>query len=153
MSKSHIWTGLVLAAAVFTAPAFADGKDTGRRVTGPDPLVPHAHGCVSELDGSDNCHTRKQVRRVYRRPAATPTRRVVHRASAPVERYDFSGFNGGVGAGVDGGYYGGGGGGIVISGQQRFSGVLNSRAAAFTFRHSAPRHAPKPRPRPCCAMK
>mgnify|MGYP001801787144 CR=1 FL=1 len=48
---------------------------------------------------------------------------------------DLASFNGGVGNGADGGCYGGGGGAIIITGGQRFSGVLSHPASRFTFRN------------------
>ena len=153
MPNPHKWSGLLIAATLLAAPAFADGKDTGRPVQGPEPLKPHAQTCVPELKGHDACPTHTVKRKVYRKRAPVRTQRVVRKAAAPVARYDFSGFNGGVGARVDGGYYGGNGAFIVTGSSPRYSGVLSSRAAAFTFRHKAPRPSPKPRPTPCCAMR
>ncbi len=92
-------------------------------------------------------------------PVAVPcgTCQVVHRpAPAPVvytvRLADGTAFalNGGVGAGVYGGYSGGGG--TFISGGSRFSGVLDARASAFTFNRRVKRggggHNPHPRPHP-----
>lgn len=73
---------------------------------------------------------------------ATSTRTVTRSAPAPVRRtvvaapqqmtLDLGAFNGGVGSGVDGGgVYGGGF--VSLGSDKSFSGVLQSRAAAFTF--------------------
>jgi hypothetical protein len=58
--------------------------------------------------------------------------------------------DGGVGAGLDGGYYGGGGGVIISGGGQAFSGVLSAPAAAFTFQRQVTKPAHKPMGKPCC---
>lgn len=153
MPKPHTWTGLILAAALLAGPALADGKDTGQRVKGPEPLTPHARSCVPELHGHDACRTLTVKRKIHTTRAPARKQRVIRRAAAPAASYDFTGFDGGVGAGIDGGYYGGGGGFIVSGTGPRFSGVLNSRAAAFTFQHRSPHPAPRPKPNPCCAMR
>ncbi|MEM8998313.1 MAG: hypothetical protein AAGF23_26250, partial [Acidobacteriota bacterium] len=58
------------------------------------------------------------------------------KTAAPVPKgltLDISGFNGGVGAGVDGGYYGGGG-AVVFAGTRSFSGVTQHAASHVAFR-------------------
>lgn len=153
MPKPHKWMGLALAATLLAAPALADGKDTGRPVKGPEPLTPHAQACTPELHGHEACRSHTVRRKVYRKASPTRTQRVVRRAVAPAPVYDFSGFSGGVGAGIDGGYYGGGGGFIVTGASPRFSGVLSSRAASLTFQQKSKRPMPGPKPGPCCAMR
>lgn len=113
---------LILAAALaalFAAPALADGRD--RVFTpGPTPLVPHEtitcpEGTVMDEDGI--CRTVEAKLPPPPAPAVIP-------ASAPAPSYDFSGFSGGVGSSVSTGYAGGGGHFIVIGGsERRYSGV------------------------------
>jgi hypothetical protein len=153
MPKPHIWTALILASALIAVPASGDGKDTGRPVAGPEPLAPHAQECTSELEGGQDCTRQQETRRVYRKAAPKRTHRIVRRAAAPVTQRDFSGLTGGVGAGVAAGFHGGAGRIVILGDRTRYSGVLQSRAAAFTFRRSGPTQRPHPRPTPCCGMK
>ncbi len=147
MPKSNKWAVMSLTFAILAAPALADGKDTGQPVAGPAPLKPHASTCAPELQGDAHCAPQKVYRRQVQHAPRQVQRRVVQQvATAP--SYDFSGFSGGVGAGVDGGYYGGGGGVIAFSSDRRFSGVLQNPASAFTFRRSS-RFGGKSHPMPC----
>lgn len=153
MPKPHIWTALILAGALIATPASGDGKDTGRPVAGPEPLVPQAERCPSELEGGQHCTRQEKTRRVYRKTVPKRTHRIVRRAAAPVTSHDFSGLTGGVGAGVGTGFHGGAGRIVILGDRARYSGVLQSRAAAFTFRRSGPTQRPHPRPGPCCGMR
>ena len=98
----------------------------------------HSHGATM----TNTVHTTvvPQQRQITR-SAPTVTRTVTRSAPAPVTRtvsapqqmtLDLGAFNGGVGSGVDGGgVYGGGF--VSLGSDKSFSGVLQSRAAAFTF--------------------
>lgn len=126
------WIGLVIAACGVALPAIADGRDQAR-VEGPEPLIPvECHDRHSVLG---DCDIRRETSHIVRRPAVTrivthspPTtvHRVVQSSSATTQGFDFSGFNGGVGAGVSGGFVGGGGNVIIIRNGQRFSGVRSN---------------------------
>lgn len=94
----------------------------------------HSHGATSTRTVTRSAPT---VTRTVTRSAPAPVRRTV---SAPVRTVaapqqmtlDLGAFNGGVGSGVDGGgVYGGGF--VSLGSDKSFSGVLQSRAAAFTF--------------------
>ena len=64
-------------------------------------------------------------------------------------KLDIGSFNGGVGAGINGGYYGGGG-FVAVGSSRSFSGVLDASASVFTFnREVKKRSHPKPCNRGC----
>lgn len=112
---------MLLGACLIAAPAAADGKKGQMpQFAGPEPLVPRAMPqAVPELP-----------------PEAVPVKPAAPRLVEPEASglvIDITGFNGGVGAGVDGGYVGGGSTIIVVSRAPRFSGVLHARASKFTF--------------------
>ncbi len=148
--------------ALFAAPVFADGTPGKQVNRGPAPLQAHAMappapGCVL-VEGNTmwSCpapqaqftrapQTRlagpPTVTRTVRRSAPTTTTRRVTRSRPVTTRrvaatqqvtLDLASFSGGVGNGVDGGFYGGGG-AIFFGGGQRYSGVLQHGASAFTF--------------------
>lgn len=83
------------------------------------------------------------------RPPVRPRPPVAPRPPVQQASFDLSGFNGGVGAGVNGGYYGGGG-FVAVAPTRSFSGVLDSAASVFTFnRRVQNRNRPNnPKPRP-----
>lgn len=144
MSNMHKAAFIALAVGLFAAPALADGRDRSQPV-GPTPLQPAVtQHCENGHYADGRCYipARQTQQRVIRRHAPQATvRRVVHqpatqtvrRASAP--NYDFSAFNGGVGANVSGGFGGGRGGVIVLNSGPRFSGVLSNPAARISFGH------------------
>lgn len=125
------WMGLTVAACCFALPALADGRDQVR-VEGPAPLTPVECHHVQAADGS--CYVRRETTQITRRPTVTRTvthapstvRRVVQAQAPTTQGFDFTGFNGGVGAGVTGGFVGGGGNVIIIRDGQQFSGVRSN---------------------------
>lgn len=138
---------LMAISALFSTPALADGV-TGKKINrGPPPLeakvlTPPREGCRLTEDGQHwACPKLTQKpkqhthRTVHRKPIKTVRRIVKTAAPAPKGlTLDISGFNGGVGAGVDGGYYGGGGGAIILTGTKSFSGVTQHAAFRSTYR-------------------
>ena len=127
------WMGLVIAAFGVALPAIADGRDQAR-VEGPEPLMPAE--CHDRHSVLGDCDIRRESSHIVRRPAVTrivthapPTtvRRVVQSSSATTQGIDFSGFNGGVDAGVSGGVIVSGGNVFITRVEgQRFSGVRSS---------------------------
>lgn len=112
----------------------------------------HNHGHNGQAYTGTHTHSHNHgatsTRTVTRSAPTTTTRTVTRSAPAPVTRtvsapvrtvaapqqmtLDLGAFNGGVGSGVDGGgVYGGGF--VSLGSDKSFSGVLQSRAAAFTF--------------------
>ncbi|MDJ0922833.1 MAG: hypothetical protein QNI84_17025 [Henriciella sp.] len=139
MSYWHRLIPLLAASALFSAPALADGTKGKTVNRGPNPLqakvlTPPRPGCRLTEDGqhwacpaptAKPAHKTKTVRRVVKTAAPAPTRLTL----------DTSGFNGGVGAGIDGGYfYGGGGTTIIFTGARRYSGVTQHAASRVSFR-------------------
>ncbi len=137
MSKRNIAVSLLFAAALIAAPAYADGKDRPKP-KGPEPLRP------TTTTVTPPTYTTPTVTRTY---TPAPTYYAPQPVAAAAPTFDFSGFNGGVGANVGGGYYGGGG-GFIIDTRPAFSGVLSSPAAAFTFNKRVIARPPRPHPRP-----
>lgn len=111
---------LAAAAALFVAPAFADGTP-GKPV--PTPTPGDAPDERALLGGPDAPEAPVQL-------AEAPT---------PVLEKDegltinLAGFSGGVGANVASGSYGGGRVLLVTGGETRFSGVRGHRASVYTF--------------------
>lgn len=130
MMRSIRLASLALVATLIAAPALADGRDRAP-VPPPTPLQPHAqHLCETGQLAGGHCVQPVETRRIIRRQVTQPA--VVHRTTAP--RYDFSGFNGGVGANVaTGGYHGGGGVVILTEGGARFSGVRHYSSPRYSF--------------------
>lgn len=146
------WNKTLAALAISAAlavPAFADGVPGQKVNRGPEPVQPHAPAPspdpMQQTRATPCCGTTTRTV-VKQHPPAVTKRTVTHR-KAPTQprtshrtvqassevRLDTASFTGGVGAGVSGGFYGGGGGVIVLTGGQRFSGVLSHGASAFTF--------------------
>ncbi len=149
MPKRNRLAALLLATCLLAPAALADGKETRRQADLPAPLAPKAHS-VPGVPSHRVVQSHPTTRIVRQRPQHTRT--VTRAPQAQAFRIDMSGFSGGVGAGVDGGYYGGGGGVVVLSGPARFSGILSHPVARFTFGggHSGGQGG-KSRPGgPCC---
>ena len=123
--------GVAIAACCFALPALADGRDQAR-VEGPAPLMPVE--CHLGHAADEACYVRREATQIIRRPAVTrvvtqlptTTHRVVQSSAATTQGFDFSGLNGGVGAGVSGGFVGGGNVIVIREEGQRFSGVRSS---------------------------
>ncbi|MAN72578.1 MAG: hypothetical protein CME84_00615 [Henriciella sp.] len=148
--------GLLAAAAMMAAPALADGYANRPVNRGPAPLQAHAEpvppepGCYLVGPDTWSCpplpqtvetHTvRERVSAAaccYSRPAPRPVQVRYTPRPAPAPRsvsIDTSGFDGGVGSGVTGGYYGGGGGGYVYVRSSASANAFASAAASLTFR-------------------
>lgn len=149
MPKRNRIAALAFAACLLAPTALADGKDNRRQADLPAPLAPKVH-TVPGVPSHRVVRSQPTTRVVRQAPVRTTT---VNRApQAQAFRIDTSGFTGGVGAGVDGGYYGGGGGVVVLSRPARFSGVLSHPAVRFTFGGGySGGHGGKSRPGgPCC---
>lgn len=128
------WMGAVMIAGVLAMPALADGRDK-TPVVGPTPLKPvqcehgyYADGrCYVPQRQSQTIRTPSVTRTVTHAPTTTVRRYVQSHSTQAAQGFDFSGFDGGVGAGVSGGFAGGGGGNvIIIRDGQRFSGVRSN---------------------------
>ena len=126
------WMGLVIAAFGIAFPAFADGQERVH-AEGPVPLMPVE--CHGHQSFNGECCVQGARANIVRRQAVTrsvmhdPARihRDVHTDSAITQGFDFSGFNGGVGAIISGGIVSGGGNVIIIREEgQRFSGVRST---------------------------
>lgn len=91
-----------------------------------------------------NTTTGQCVRLTQTRPQPRPLPR-----PAPVQQasFDLSGFNGGVGTSIGGGFYGGGG-FVPLAPVRRFSGVTDASAAVFTFNREVQRRMRPNNPRP-----
>ncbi|MEM9739599.1 MAG: hypothetical protein AAF829_06985 [Pseudomonadota bacterium] len=121
---------LTVSAAMVCVPALADGREQ-RVIQGPTQLqasVPTTCEFGRNFDGS--CSHSGTVTSPMITTAAPTVRRVVRQGPQVGEavpappNYDFSGFNGGVGANIATGSVGGGGGVIVLqTGARRFSGI------------------------------
>ncbi|MCA8900730.1 MAG: hypothetical protein KDA53_05715 [Hyphomonas sp.] len=138
MSKRNTFLALTLASALLAAPALADGK-VMKPVRGPEPLKAHPD-CESGQGYFDERGV--WICPVVTRIVTPPP--VVTRVAVPATSYDFSGFNGGVGASIGSGYYGGGG-GFIVEDRRRYSGVLQSSASVFTFNRTHRKVVRKPR--------
>ncbi len=84
---------------------------------------------------------------MLQRPPAVTRPPVITRPPVQQASLDLSGFSGGVGSGISGGFYGGNG-FVPLAPVRRFSGVLDSPAAAFTFNRQVDRGGKRPRPKP-----
>jgi len=135
MSNWNRLVVLAVAGALWAVPAMADGRDRVV-VQGPAPLVAHApSACEYGRNHDGSCRAGETVTRVTRSHTRTPTtvRRVVRQApqvrrvaASAGPKYDFSGFNGGVGSDIATGFASGGARAVIIKGagpSPRFSGV------------------------------
>ncbi|MEO0465389.1 MAG: hypothetical protein AAF216_02505 [Pseudomonadota bacterium] len=141
MTNSRKWLGLAAFACALASPALADGRDRAP-IGGPVPLAPVE--CEHGYYADGTCYVPRQSTQVIHRPAVTRTvthaptttvRRVV-RTEAAAQSFDFSGFTGGVGSGVSGGYGGGGGGVIILRDGRRFSGVRSNAVGRVVLNRS-----------------
>ncbi|MEM1106837.1 MAG: hypothetical protein AAGH87_10640 [Pseudomonadota bacterium] len=103
---------VALTAAILSAPALADGRETAPPLAGPPPLQ------AQSVCAPGACLAPPVTRRVVRR--AGPSTQA---AAAP--QYDFSSFTGGVGADIATGPVAGGGRFVVVAPGKtaRFSGI------------------------------
>ena len=111
---------LLAAAALFAAPAFADGTP-GKPV--PTPTPGDAPDEQALLGGQNAPEAPIQL-------AQTPAPALAQDEGLTI---NLTGFSGGVGANVASGSYGGGRVLLVTGSETRFSGVRSHRAAVYTF--------------------
>ena len=162
MSKRYSLAVCTAAIVCLAGQAGADGY-AGRSVQrGPEPLraqVMHQPAPDCELVGGDDwycppaeTHVRRYVDESQTRhsvvrystggscclqaaPPPPPMRTVVYKQPAPRDlSIDISGFTGGVGSGVDGGYYGGGGGVFVYASANASASASASASMRFSFK-------------------